>query len=93
MGGKKKAKGGGKGGGKGKKGGAPEEEIPYLENFMKAYRKELREYEEVPMSKQIKKMFEEAEEEGEMEIKKFHLHEELGWEGTKAIMDSLVTAK
>lgn len=93
MGGKKKAKGGGKGGGKGKKGAAPEEEIPYLENFMKAYRKECHNYEDLAMSKTIKKNFEEAEEEGELKIKKFHFAEELGWEGTKAIMDALIISK
>jgi len=93
MGGKKKpAKGGGKGGGK-KGAKAPEEEIPYLQNFMSAYRKECAKYEDLTMCDQIKKMYEEAEEEGETEIKKFHIHRELGWEGTKAMMDALVVSK
>jgi hypothetical protein len=38
-------------------------------------------------------MYELATEEGETEIDKFHIHKELGWEGTKAIMDALTVSK
>jgi hypothetical protein len=89
MGGKKKGGGDKKAA---KKGGA-EDDINYLEDFMKMYRKEVQKYEDLTMCDQIKKMYEQAVEDGETEIDKFHIHRELGWEGTKAIMDALTNSK
>jgi hypothetical protein len=87
MGGKKK------GGDKPKKTAAgAEDDINYLDIFWSAYRKEVAKYEEVPVCDQIRKMYDEATEEGE-QITKLHIHKELGWEGTKAIMDALIASK
>lgn len=83
MGGKKK------GGDKPKKASAAgEEDERFVELFWSAYRKECQKYENVPPCDQIKKMVEEALEESE-NITKFHIHKELGWFGTRAIMDAL----
>ena len=81
MGGKKK-KGGGKG--KGKK---DEEEDLSVEHFFRAYKKKVLEL-QCESSKTLKGKFDEYQEEGEV-ITKFHLWEELGWAGIRAIMDSL----
>jgi hypothetical protein len=79
MGGKKKAAKGGK-----KK---EEEEDLSVEHFWKAYKKKVAELECVA-SKIVKEKYEQYVEEEEV-ISKFHLWEELGWAGVKAIMDSL----
>lgn len=84
MGAKKKA------GGEKKKGAAAgDEEDVSVDNFWKAYKKKCVEY-QCDVSKQIKGMYEKYTEEGE-HIKKFHLWEELGWPGLKAIVESLKT--
>jgi hypothetical protein len=83
MGGKKKA-GGDK---KAAKGKAGDEEDLSVENFWKTYKKKCVEY-NCDQSKILKGAFEKFQEEGEP-IKKFHLWEELGWPGVKAITESL----
>ena len=80
MGGKKKAAAKG-----GKK--KEEEEDLSVEQFWKAYKKKCTELECVT-SKIIKDKYDEYLEEEE-KITKFHLWEELGWAGIRAIMDSL----
>ena len=80
MGGKKKATKGGKG----KK---DEEEDQSVELFYKAYKKKVVEL-EVPLSKIIKEKYDNFVEEEEV-ITKFHLWEEMGWAGVRALMDSL----
>jgi hypothetical protein len=80
MGGKKK------GGGDKKKKEGDEEDLS-VENFWKAYKKKCVEY-QCDVSKILKKSFDEFLEEGN-EIKKFHIWEELGWPGVKAITDAL----
>jgi alkyl sulfatase BDS1-like metallo-beta-lactamase superfamily hydrolase len=79
MGGKKKAAKGGK-----KK---EEEEDLSVEHFYKAYKKKVTEL-EVPLSKIVKEKYDQFAEDEEV-ITKFHLWEELGWAGVRAIMDSL----
>lgn len=44
------------------------------------------------MSKRIKEQYVEYEDEDE-KISKLHLWEELGWQGTRAVMDALRAAK
>ena len=80
MGGKKKA-----GGDKKKK--QDDGDDPQCENFLKAYKKKCVEY-NCEYSKIIKSYKEKFEDEGE-DIKKFHLWEELGWPGVKAITEAL----
>jgi hypothetical protein len=80
MGGKKK----GKAKGKGKK---EDEEDLSVEHFIKAYRKKVVEL-QCDSSKIIKEKWEEFQEEGEP-ITKFHIWEELGWAGIRAMMDAL----
>ena len=82
MGGKKKAGGDKK---KAKKEG--DEQDVSVENFWKAYKKKCVEY-NCDVSKILKTAFEKFLDEGD-EIKKFHLWEELGWPGVKAIVESL----
>ena len=48
-----------------KKGGGVEDDVNYLEDFMKFYRKEVQKYEDLTMCDQIKKMYEQAIEDGE----------------------------
>jgi hypothetical protein len=79
MGGKKKAAKGGK-----KK---DDEEDLSVEHFMKAYKKKVLEL-EVPLSKIIKEKYDLFQEEEEV-ISKFHIWEEMGWAGVRALMDSL----
>ena len=79
MGGKKKAAKAGK-----KK---DEEEYLSVEHFWKAYKKKILEL-EVPISKIIKEKYELFQEEEEV-ITKFHIWEEMGWAGTRALMDAL----
>jgi len=87
MGAKKKA-----GGGKKKAASAEDEEDISVDVFYKAYRKKCTEL-GVDPSKIIKQKYEtEYQDEGE-KIAKFHLWEELGWAGTRALMDSLIQAK
>jgi len=82
MGAKKKA------GKKGKnKAAAAEEEDLSMEKFMNVYGKKCKELDIVP-SKILKEKYEYCIEEGE-KITKIHLWEELGWVGTRAIMDAL----
>jgi len=83
MGAKKKA-----GGGKKKAANAEDEEDISVDVFYKAYKKKCTDL-GVEASKQIKAKYEEYQEEGE-KIAKFHFWEELGWAGTKAIMDALI---
>lgn len=85
MGGKKKA-----GGGKGK-GAAPPEEDDSVDKFMKFYRRKCGEL-EVPLCPIIKDKYELFQEEQEIPTK-FHIWTELGWAGTRAIMDALKEAK
>lgn len=82
MGGKKKPAGDKK---KAKKEG--DEEDLSVENFWKIYKKKCVEY-GTDQSKIIKKAYEKFVEEGD-EIKQFHIWEELGWPGVKAIIESL----
>lgn len=82
MGGKKK--GGDKKKPKAKKEG--DEEDLSVENFWKSYKKKCVEY-QCDMSKIIKGYYEKFLDEGE-EPKKFHIWEELGWPGVKAIIES-----
>ena len=83
MGGKKKK--GGKG--KGKGGKKEDEEDLSVEHFFKAYRKKVAEL-QCESSKILKEKYEEFQEEGEP-IQKFHIWEELGWAGIRAMMDAL----
>ena len=86
MGGKKK------GGGKGKgKGSAPPEEDDSIDKFMKFYKKKCTELEiiQCPVIREKYDLFTE-----EQEIPtRFHIWTELGWAGTRAIMDSLRDVK
>ena len=82
MGGKKKK--GGKGKGKGKK---DDEEDLSVEHFWRAYRKKIVEL-QCDSSKIMKEKYDEFQEEGEP-ITKFHIWEELGWSGIRAMMDAL----
>lgn len=72
-----------------KKGGkAEEEEDLTVDQFYKIYRtKKCPELEVEPL-KYIKEKMELYTEEGE-KITKFHIWEEMGWAGTRALMDSL----
>ena len=83
MGGKKKAGGDKK---KAAKKDGDEEDLS-VENFWKAYKKKIVEL-ECDKSKILQQAFEKFQEEGDP-IKKFHIWEELGWPGVKAITDSL----
>ena len=74
----KKSKGGGK---------KDEQEDLSVEHFWKAYKKKVAELECV-QSKIIKEKYDLFLEEEEV-ITKFHIWEELGWAGVRAIMDSL----
>ena len=78
MGGKKKAAA------KKKEDDAEDESMP---KFMKAYKKKIVEL-ECEKSKCITTEFNRCDEEGE-KMKKFHIWDELGWVGTKAITDCL----
>jgi hypothetical protein len=83
MGGKKKKAGGG-----GKEG---DEEDLSVDNFMKAYKKKCTEL-GCDVSKIIKEKYETFGEEGEP-IDKFHFWEEMGWQGVRALTDSLRQVK
>ena len=86
MGGKKK------GGGKSKgKGSAPPEEDDSIDKFWKFYKRKTNEF-EVPVCPIIKEKYELFTEEQEIPIK-FHIWTELGWAGTRAIMDALREVK
>ncbi len=80
MGGKKKKAGKGKG----KK---DDEEDISAELFFRAYKKKVVEL-QCESSKILKEKYDEYLEEGD-HITKFHIWEELGWHGIKAIMDAL----
>lgn len=84
MGPKKKA------GGDKKKAAGDEEDLS-VEHFFKTYKKKCVEYQCEP-SKIIKK-YQEDFNENQDEIKKFHLWDELGWAGVKAIIESLKAVK
>ena len=87
MGGKKKG-----GGGKGKgKGAAPDEDDVSMDNFFKFYKRKCTEL-EVAQSPIIKDKQELWQDEQEIPTK-FHIWTELGWPGTRALMDALVMAK
>ncbi len=87
MGGKKKG-----GGGKGKgKGSAPDVEDDSVERFWKFYKKKVNEY-ELTVCPRVKDMYENFVEEAEVPTK-FHIWSELGWPGTRAIMDALREVK
>lgn len=79
MGGKKKAAA------KGKK--KEDEADLSVEHFWKAYKKKVTELECVS-SKILKEKYDQYQEEEEV-ITKFHIWEELGWAGIRAVMDSL----
>ena len=79
MGGKKKAAKAGK-----KK---DDEEDLSVEHFYKAYKKKIAEL-DVPLSKIIKEKYDLFQEEEEV-ISKFHIWEEMGWAGVRALMDAL----
>jgi hypothetical protein len=64
-----------------------DEEDLSVENFWKGYKKKCVEH-GCDVSKIIKKSFDEFVEEGN-EIKKFHIWEELGWPGVKALVEAL----
>ena len=85
MGGKKKG-----GGGK-KKAAAAVEEEDYVNQFWKIYRKKYAEY-EVPCSTIIKEKYDLYVDENETPTK-FHIWQELGWAGTRAIMDAMKESK
>jgi len=86
MGGKKK------GGGKKKAAkAAVDEEDKTVRNFMKFYRKKATEL-GVDLLRNLKEQYELVEA-GEQEfIQKFHFWDELGWAGTRAIMEALKEA-
>ena len=79
-----KKKGGDKKKPKAKKEG--DEEDMSVENFWKSYKKKCDEY-NCEKSKIIKGYYEKFQDDGE-EPKKFHIWEELGWPGVKAIIES-----
>jgi len=86
MGGKKK------GGGKGKgKGSAPPEEDDSIDKFWKFYKKKTAEH-EVSICPIIKEKYELFTEDAEIPTR-FHIWTELGWAGTRAIMDALREVK
>ena len=87
--GAKKKKGGDakKKGGKGK---AEDEEDFSVQNFWKAYKKKCVEL-ECDQSKIIKEYWNKFDNDDEIP-KKFHLWEELGWPGIKAIVEALKAA-
>ena len=86
MGGKKKGGGAKKG-----KGSAPPEEDDSIDKFWKFYKKRVNEY-EVPVNPIIKDKIEAWNEEQEVPTR-FHIWTELGWAGTRAIMDALRDVK
>mmetsp|Transcript_7396 Transcript_7396/g.8930 ORF Transcript_7396/g.8930 Transcript_7396/m.8930 type:complete len:228 (+) Transcript_7396:29-712(+) len=76
-----------------KKGGAAaggDEEDVTTEVFFKNYRKNCLSL-EIPVNARMKELYEEYVEEGKV-ISKIHLWDELGWQGTKAIVEALITA-
>ena len=86
-------------GGKGKKAPAKkaggkegDEEDNSVPNFWKTYRKKVIEYGFEKPSPAIKELMAKFDEDEEIP-KKFHLWEELGWAGVKAITDSLTAVK
>jgi hypothetical protein len=79
---KKKGDGGKKKGGKG-----DDDEDTSVVNFWRAYRKKCGEL-DCEVSKIIKEYYNKFDEDDEIP-KKFHLWEELGWPGVKAIVESL----
>lgn len=84
MGGKKK-----KHAGKGKK--KDDEEDLSVEHFWRAYKKKVLEL-QCESSKILKGKYDEYLEEGDP-LTKFHLWEELGWAGIRAVFDSLKQVK
>lgn len=79
-----------KGGGTKKKGGGePEEEDISVKKFFDTYKKKKCPEFGVKVVDAIKQMFDKWEEDPEDVITKLHLWDELGWAGTRAIMDSL----
>lgn len=80
MGGKKK------GGGKAKKKDGEEEDVS-VDNFVKFYKRKCNEL-QCDVSKRIRELYDEYLEEGDP-IKKIHIWEEIGWQGTKAMMEAL----
>lgn len=90
MGGKKK--GGGKGKGKGKSSAESEEDIALqIEQFFRVYKKKYTEY-DVAMCQAMKDKKDLFDEDQEIPAK-FHIWQELGWPGTRAIMDALRDTK
>ena len=87
MGAKKKKGGDGKKKGKGK---GDEAEDNSVQNFWKAYKKKCVEL-ECDVSKIVKEYWNKFDEDDEIP-KKFHLWEELGWPGLKAIVEALKAA-
>ena len=81
MGAKKKAAG------KKKAAAAEDENDVSVEQFWKTYQKTVKEL-QVPVQKNIREAWDRYVEDEE-KIEKFHIWDELGWAGTRAIMDSL----
>jgi hypothetical protein len=71
-----------------KKGGKDEEEDISVDQFWKTYKSKKCPELGVEVLKYVKEKFGLYEEEGE-KITKFHIWEEMGWAGTRALMDSL----
>ena len=83
---------GGKGKGKkAKKGNAVPEEDDSVEKFMRLYKKKCNEL-EVPQCPIIKEKYELFVDEQEVPAR-FHVWTELGWAGTRTIMDALREVK
>lgn len=85
MGGKKKAAG------KKSKNSAPPEEDDSIEKFQKHYKKKVTEF-DVPQCQIIKDKLDLFFEDQEIPTR-FHIWTELGWAGTRAIMDALREVK
>ena len=86
MGGKKKGGGGGKG-----KGAAIAEEDDSVDKFWRKYKKLTTEL-EIAICPVIKEKYDLFTDEQEVPTK-FHIWTELGWPGTRAIMDALIDVK
>lgn len=82
-----------KGGGKKKASAVPDEEDVSVQQFWNTYKKKKTVEFGVKAVDAIQQMFAAWEEDPEKVITKFHLWDELGWAGTRAIMDSLRAVK
>ena len=62
------------------------------EQFYKLYKSNCQKVYEVPLCKQITEMWGQYQDE-ETDFTKFHIWDQIGWQGTRAIMDALIKFK